>query len=67
MSPEITPEMEAIIAKSIMENRPHLYELERHINEIPHGQLEVVLDIRGGRVEKMTFVERKSWIREKQV
>lgn len=62
---ELTPELEAMIAQRIMENRPYLYELEQHVAAVFHGAIEVKLEIRAGSVEKMTFTNHKSWIREK--
>lgn len=65
--PQITPELEALIAKRIMENQPHLYALAQALEALgTHGQLEVVFDVRGRVVEKMTIVERKSWVRQAQ-
>ncbi len=62
---ELTPEMEALIASKMMENRPHLIELENRIQGISFGHLEVIIDIRNSRVDKMTFIEKKACIREK--
>lgn len=62
---EITPELEAKIAKAIMENKPYLIAIEDLVQNVKHGVIDVKLEVRGGIVEKMSFFETKSWLRVK--
>lgn len=64
--PTLTPELEAFIAKKIMENKPYLIEIEDRINELGgFGTLDVRLEVRGGKVEKASFLSTKTWLRIK--
>jgi hypothetical protein len=66
MEPILTPEMEAFIAKKIMENKPYLIEIEDRINELGgFGTLDIRLEIRGNKVEKASFLSTKTWLRLK--
>lgn len=62
---DITPELEAKIAKAIMENKPYLIAIEDLVQQVKHGVIDVKLEVRGSIVEKMSFFETKSWLRVK--
>jgi len=65
--PALTPEVEALIARRILENEPHLLVIQDRIKSLStgYGSLDIKVEVRGGRVEKVTFYEGYSWVREK--
>lgn len=65
MTDEITPELEAKIAKAIMENKPYLLEIEDRVNVVKFGEIDMKLVVRGGVVEKVSFFETKTWLKDK--
>lgn len=65
MTDDITPELEAKIAKAIMENKPYLVEIEDHVATMKYGEMDLKLTIRGGTVEKISFIESKTWLKDK--
>ncbi len=62
----LTPEQEALIANAIRKRKPYLLRLEEEVQTVQHGIIEVKLDVRNGSVDKITFFDHKSWIREKE-
>lgn len=66
MDVQLTPEQEAAIVSSIKRHKPYLLRLEEEVQSVQHGCIEVRLDIRNGLVDKITFFDHKSWIREKE-
>lgn len=69
---DLTPEVEALIVKRIMENKPYLLAIEEIIQRAcqrsePKGfcSVEVRLDVRGNVVEKITTTETTTWIRQR--
>lgn len=67
-NPALTPELEALIAKQIMENKPYLLEVEEQVHALGgYGTLDVRLDIRGGVVEKVTFYSGRVWMKPKTI
>jgi hypothetical protein len=64
--PALTPELEAIIARQIMENRPYLIALEDKVQEVKNGEIVVHVFIRTGVVEKMEFERAfENWFKPK--
>lgn len=61
----LTPEQEAAIVASIRRHKPYLLRLEEEVQSVQHGSIEVRLEVRNGSVDKITFFDHKSWIREK--
>jgi hypothetical protein len=63
---ELTPELEAFIAKKIMENKPYLIQIEDMVAELNgFGTIDLRLEVRGGRVEKISCFATKTWLRDK--
>lgn len=54
-------------ANVIAQRKPHLIEIEQRIADLEYGEMEVVLVIRAGVVEKMEFINRKTWLRDKKL
>lgn len=62
---DITPELEAFMVSRIMENKPYFIALENALNELgTHGILEVKLEVRGRKVERMSIIKTQTWIME---
>lgn len=62
---EITPELEAKIAKAIMENKPYLLEIENRVADMKFGEMDVRLTIRGGNVDKVSFFKTETWVKDR--
>ena len=54
------------IATIMGDNKWHLIRLEDEIKKIGYGVIEAVLDIRGGAVEKITFISKSTELRPKK-
>lgn len=55
-------------AKHIAENKPHLIEIEDEIMKMgKYGEIEVKINIRGGKVEKLSFWKGRTWLRDREV
>ena len=54
-------------ANVIAQRKPHLVEIEQRISAMEYGEMEVILVVRAGVVEKMEFVNRKTWLRDKKL
>lgn len=52
-------------SKMLKDTKPYLIALDDLVNEVNFGQIEVILDVRAKSVEKMTVVDRKTWLRPK--
>ena len=44
--------------------KPYLVELEKAVQELDYGELDVRLTVRAGVVEKMTFITSKTWLKK---
>ena len=64
---ELTPEIEAMIVENMRRRKPYLIRLEEEVQAVQHGSIEVKIDVRNGSVDKLTFYDHKSWIREKDL
>lgn len=62
MNELLSPEQFAQIMRS---EKPHLIELENEFTKIGFGTVEVQFEIRGGVVNKMSFFNKKTWLRDK--
>lgn len=62
----LTPEQEAAIVVSIKRHKPYLLRLEEEVQAVQHGCIEIKLDVRNGSVDKISFFDHKTWIREKE-
>jgi hypothetical protein len=62
----LTPEQEAAIVASMRKHKPYLIRLEEEVQSVQHGSIEVRIEVRNGSVDKITFFNHKSWIREKE-
>ena len=63
---QLTPEQETAIVVSIKRHKPYLLRLEKEVQSVQHGSIEVRLEVRNASVDKITFFNHKSWIREKE-
>lgn len=62
MPETLTPEQFAMI---IQKERPHLIEIQQHIEEVQYGTVTVEIVVRAGVPNKMEFVEKKTWLKDK--
>lgn len=62
---KLTPQQEALIAESIRKRKPYLLRVEAEVQAVQHGTIEIRLEVRNGSVDKIVFIDHKSWIREK--
>ena len=69
---DLTPELEAKIVASIMENKPYILAIEDEINNLGkgtgqpgYGTVEVRLEVRNGIVTKMQFWSGSTWLKDK--
>jgi hypothetical protein len=62
MTELLSPEQFAQIMRS---EKPHLIELENMFKQIEFGTVEVQFEVRGGVVNKMSFFNKKTWLRDK--
>ena len=63
---ELTPEIEAMIVANMRKRKPYLIRLEEEVQSVQHGSIEIKIEVRNGSVDKITFFNHKSWIREKE-
>lgn len=55
-------------ASWVAQNKPYLIEIEEEIQKIGlYGEMEIKINIRGGRVEKVQFWKGRTWMREKSL
>lgn len=52
-------------AQMIKQTKPYLVALQELVDSVDYGQVEVVLEVRAGIVEKMVVVNHKVWLRPK--
>lgn len=63
---KLTPEQQAQIAQAMKANKPYLLAIEDWVQGEHDGFIELRMEVRAGRVEKMTRFSGKYWIREKE-
>lgn len=61
---KLSPEQYAAIVE---QEKPHLIEIENHVDGLQFGTLTIEVEVRAGKVMKMAFVEKKTWLRDKVV
>lgn len=54
-------------AELMRSNKPHLIEIEERAAAIGYGSIDVRLEVRAGVVAKMSFIETRTWVREKNL
>lgn len=64
-SPQVQQALD--LANLIQQRKPYIPELEQRIHDLEFGTLEVVVHVRAGVVEKMEFVSKKTWLRDKKL
>lgn len=62
---ELTPEQEALIANAIRTKKPYILAIEDIAQDLQYGTIEVRMEVRAGAIEKMSFFNTKTWLREK--
>ncbi len=63
--PVLTLDQEAMIAKAIRLKKPYILAIEDTARELQYGTMEVQMEVRAGAIEKMSFFNKKTWLREK--
>ncbi len=58
----LTPEQ---YAEMIQKSKPYLVKVEEAVSEAEYGVVELSLTVRAGVVEKIEFVQRKRWLKDK--
>lgn len=61
----LTPEQEQEIADAIRNKKPYILVLEEVASNLNYGTMEVQMEVRAGAIEKMTFFNRKIWMKDK--
>lgn len=51
-------------AEYIKLQKPYLIEIEKQVQELDYGELDVRLSIRSKVCEKMTFIKSKTWLKK---
>ncbi len=62
----LSPEMEKQIAEAMKSNKPYLIAIEDWVQNTKDGYIEFRVEVRSGRVEKMTKYAGEYWMREKE-
>lgn len=69
---QLTPELEAMIVQRIMENKPYLLAIEDAVQQAMDtstpkgfGTVDIRLEMRGGKVEKVSTFSTSVWMRPK--
>jgi len=66
MPVDLSPEQEAAIVQSILENKPYLLKIEDTVQSLQYGEINIVLSVRGGVVNKMDFPKAvETWVKNK--
>lgn len=67
MSITLPPTSAEDFAAYIAQEKPYLIEIEEQIQKVgKYGEMEVKVSIRGGRVEKLSFWQGKTWLAGKE-
>ena len=61
---KLTPEQYDALVTSA---KPHVTKLEEEISRIQYGEIELKMTVRAGVIERMDFIERKQWMRQKDI
>jgi len=58
--------MKEEVVKWIVENKPHLIEIEEEVLKIgQYGELDIRVSVRAGQVQKLSFYGGKTWLKGK--
>lgn len=63
---KLSEEQQAQIAQAMKANKPYLLTIEEWVQTTKDGFIEFRVEVRSGRVEKMTRYSGNYWIREKE-
>ena len=63
---KLTAEQEAQIVAAMKANKPYLIAIEDWVQNSKDGYIEFRVEVRSGRVEKMTKYAGEYWMREKE-
>ena len=63
---KLTAEQEAQIVAAMKANKPYLIAIEDQVQNSKDGYIEFRVEVRSGRVEKMTKYSGDYWMREKE-
>jgi hypothetical protein len=63
---KLTAEQEAQIVMAMKANKPYLIAIEDWVQKSKDGYIEFRVEVRQGRVEKMTKYSGDYWMREKE-
>ena len=58
-------DQELLLIDILKTKKPYLVEIENLTQALQYGQLELVVHVRAGEVEKMELVNRKVWLKPK--
>lgn len=63
----VTPEvLDQLLEDAMNQNKPHLIEIEKEAQKISYGEMNVVMYVRAGVINKMEFVDKRTWLKEKR-
>lgn len=50
----------------VSQEKPYILELDKAIQDLKFGTIDLKLEVRAGEVEKMSFFQTKNWLRPKE-
>lgn len=59
-------ELKLALAEFIGKTKPYLIEIEEEIQRNPYASIDLRLEVRGGRVERVTTFTARTWIHQKE-
>jgi len=54
-----------LIYQVMKQMKPYLAEIESRAQQVGYGEIDLKITVRAGEVEKMQFVETKTWLKPK--
>lgn len=55
-----------LIYQVMKQMKPYLAVIEERAQQVQHGEINLTITVRAGEVDKMQFVETKTWIKRKE-
>lgn len=52
-------------AEIIRKAKPYLIEIENEVQSVGYGDIEVIITVRAGVVQRMQFVKKATWLKDK--
>lgn len=52
-------------ARIVMANKPYLIAIEKEVEQLDYGEMDIKITVRAGQVEKISFWKGKVWLRDK--